>query len=393
MKPFKFLILISLSLIFFSCDSIPDDEGSGGSGGEANVEGSIKISDCSQSGDVIWTDHNDGVDYVIDCRFSMDFGSLTIEPGVTIFFEASASFEIDRGAYLIASGTATNPITFSSEVKSAGYWNGIAIESDDVRNTLSHVIIEYAGANPVSSTWYPYEASIVLLNTTVDTKASVNNCTIKDCTGAGLVVQNDSNLISCDGNTITNCSGNAIRIGAGNAHVISQNNIMEDNGFDWVSIRGSTLNRPGETSWLENRYHIDGRIKINSGLSIAAGSVFEMEPSSEIDVDNGYLKAIGTDAKKIHFRGVVNNVPSWKRILFSLQNDDVRNELSHCIVQDGGSGGSVLCNIFLASSSRAKINNCSILNSGGCGIFAANDTVLTEFNNIYSNNVGDNICD
>lgn len=80
--------------------------------------------------------------------FTINGGNFTINPGVTIFFDGPIGFEINEDASLIAAGTVTNPITFTSEIMQAGAWAGIYFDrTNNVLNRIENAIISYAGAD------------------------------------------------------------------------------------------------------------------------------------------------------------------------------------------------------------------------------------------------------
>ncbi len=116
--------------------------------------------------------------------------TLTIEPGTRIIAEnegcrrdeigSCATLIVSKGAFLIADGTADDPIVFTSDQQDRGDWGGIVINGDAPCNTgtdsmplaetgaycganpsdssgvLRYVVVEHAGAVAVdSSTHYP----------------------------------------------------------------------------------------------------------------------------------------------------------------------------------------------------------------------------------------------
>lgn len=97
--------------------------------------------------------------------------TLTIEPGVTITANADklTYLLVEQGAVIDAEGTASEPITFTSDVQESGAWGGLHIcgyapinsgdtgtseignsiyggtDSDDNSGTLKYVVVEYSG--------------------------------------------------------------------------------------------------------------------------------------------------------------------------------------------------------------------------------------------------------
>ena len=93
------------------------------------------------------------VDYLVADRTLITGGHLTIEPGATLVFRHAASIDVRRdtsgvSGALTAVGTAEEPIRFTGEEESPGYWRGIGFsnaESED--NRFEHVTVEYAGSD------------------------------------------------------------------------------------------------------------------------------------------------------------------------------------------------------------------------------------------------------
>lgn len=124
---------------------------------------------------------NNGTDYVLNgALFVKDGATLRIDAGVTVRALAGGTdvyILVEKGGKIIADGTPTNPIRFTSNatIPAAGDWGGIIINgkapisrqsgsasnaatevntgiffggdlADDNSGTLDHVIIEYTGA-------------------------------------------------------------------------------------------------------------------------------------------------------------------------------------------------------------------------------------------------------
>ena len=106
-----------------------------------------------------WRDVGTGVPYIVTgdvtVRHSTSSGptaTLTIEPGVTVQFEAGAYLKIGYTGYhgaLVAQGTVSDPIVFTSAsgAPAAGDWWGIIFDdyADDALSVLEHCVVEYGG--------------------------------------------------------------------------------------------------------------------------------------------------------------------------------------------------------------------------------------------------------
>ncbi|MCK4315542.1 MAG: CotH kinase family protein, partial [Anaerolineae bacterium] len=66
--------------------------------------------------------------------------TLTIEPGVTLQFQADRSLRVEGGR-LLAEGTGNQPIVFTRQ--GSGYWGGILLYDTQADNQIRHAVIEY----------------------------------------------------------------------------------------------------------------------------------------------------------------------------------------------------------------------------------------------------------
>ena len=131
----------SLCLSLMACPAAPAADagmggGAGGGGGQAvqTVEVTADI-----TADTTWTRNNL---YVLKQLTYVTAGTLTIEPGTTVVGDASSALVVSRGAKLVASGTATEPIVFTSSLpvgqrgSPQGDWGGLVFLGRAVINTM-----------------------------------------------------------------------------------------------------------------------------------------------------------------------------------------------------------------------------------------------------------------
>lgn len=171
MKTIKQLVLSVILVSIFSCTSDDDnrtiDPGMGGN----PISGTELSGDLSADATLLAS-----VEYTLTGSFTVKSGAtLTIEPGTVIKARSGRTdvfLAVERGATLIAKGSPTNPIRFTSDAPSpkAGDWGGIVIagkarsnkgvdvqsevagllyggtEDADSSGELSYIITEYTGA-------------------------------------------------------------------------------------------------------------------------------------------------------------------------------------------------------------------------------------------------------
>jgi hypothetical protein len=80
--------------------------------------------------------------YVISTDISLSGPlTLTIQPGVTLYFEPDRVIRVENGARLLAEGTAEQPIVFTGQ--GGAYWGGILFYNTQADNRIAHALLEY----------------------------------------------------------------------------------------------------------------------------------------------------------------------------------------------------------------------------------------------------------
>jgi uncharacterized repeat protein (TIGR01451 family) len=94
-------------------------------------------------GNAAWT--TAGSPYIISGTVSVYSGTLTVAPNVTVRFNADSELIIQASARLVAVGTSSQPITFTSNVipgPTGCYWDSIRLNSNN--NVIQYSLVEYA---------------------------------------------------------------------------------------------------------------------------------------------------------------------------------------------------------------------------------------------------------
>ncbi len=115
-------------------------------------------------------------------------GTLTLSPGTVLKFTEGAYPYVDYYANLIAEGTATQPITFTSLNGEAGGWEGLRFYdysdySADQQSSLKHCILEKGNSYNLYME-YTTQPSLI------------ENCTFQNSNGYGLRFYNASSTVS-----------------------------------------------------------------------------------------------------------------------------------------------------------------------------------------------------
>lgn len=124
--------------------------------------------------------------------------AVTFEPGVTCLFNSGLRLSVNAAGTIIASGTANDPITFSSLSQVSGAWNGIEIASPSSQNLLNHANVSYGGSTAGRG------ANIYMFGSGGGSQLIVTNSTIshsqtygiRSASGIAMLTENNNTFIS-----------------------------------------------------------------------------------------------------------------------------------------------------------------------------------------------------
>lgn len=400
------LVLLTFILIWGCGDPMGDDNDPGG-GDSSNTANAIAIEDCRPDGELLLENHSDGVDYIIDCNLRIENEGLIIQPGTTILFETGGGIFIDDSGYMVANGTASMPILFSSETKIMGSYKGIEIATNDTRNSLRYCTIEYAGEMDAGIS--NNKCALAIGNHISDTKTIVENCVIGNSSSIGIYIAKNSSLITFSNNKVQNTK--LASVSARMEHVTAikgDNQFIDSEQFDGVFLRWTTIDNNENITIDGLKVHFSEDSEIRGPLTIAPGSEIIMATDVQMVVrgnssNQGRITANGTSSQPIIIRGEVPVSGYWAGIL--LEESALNNSFAHVKLSDGGGrkiAGSVtgqlgIANLvvgegFFGEATRITLDNCEVNNSADCGVFVAKNSSYLPTNVSYNNNASGNVC-
>lgn len=280
---------------------------------------------------------------------------LTINPGVTVTIEAGSLIQSDllitvKGS-LVAVGTATQPITFTSMADSApAQWRGMAFYGADAAGDLRYVTVRYAGWSNNLAIDFNHTGLISAKDLTLHTLRLEHSQLIDGNDASnfdepffrGLYLQN-SNAIITD-NRFANL-GDAptefpIYLAGNILDVTMTGNTLENNSNNRIAIGKPTfvstlptltrdMTMTAEYPWqMDNDFIVaqGATLTIEPGVTLYGGPNYELQTQ-------GHLQAIGTPAKPILFRGL-NGIDKdeWSGLTFA----GGTGHLSYVTLQNGG---------------------------------------------------------
>jgi hypothetical protein len=343
-----------------------------------------------------WEDRvpGDAIDYVVDCEIVVIGNALlTIEPGVVIAFEGNLSgiFTNESGG-LKAVGTDADPIVFKGTSENKGVWKGIFFGSDHPENRLEQVTVMHAGR---SASGQSGEKGAVQLSRRENSEAAIVSCTITNNEGYGLFVTDESELTAFSNNTLSDNEDAPVGLYFNQLGALDANSDYDENGEDYIEVRENEIDDDEVTlaalnvpyRFIESRrYNITNELEILPGgvLQFVSGSGLRLGvQATDCGVKTGSLNATGTSSDPIVFEGITSGTGAWLGIGFNSSSPN--NRLIHCVISGGGSSklynaADFGANVTLQCESRVTIQNTTITESGGHGIYLLDeDAILSEF--------------
>lgn len=373
----------------------------------------------------------------------LDGATLTIEPGVNIFFENGSSLEIQ--GQISAMGTAELPIWFNS-FEGSNYYTKIFLNSAE-GSTFYHCTFTRSD---------DYTALLRIVNS-----GTINliSCSLGSSTvGHGIYIANS--VVNINYSSFSSVAQNAIHI-EGNSSTVNMFDIgingcnkgiyIPQSNYPTLGMDGITLQNcasyPIEASIIHysamgyvNAYDCPNRVLaiwdtnlynsytlpntnipyyLKNNLSWASGAVFTLEPGISLRfgqhgkmffAGGASLIANGTEALPISFLAVGDN--HWKGFNFAANTS---GSFDHCIINDSGypeygypepviegSGfsslsisnsniwGGTTYGLYITGSNNGTLtlNNVEIENCPWTGLFITDSTLNFEYDNLSITNCG-----
>jgi hypothetical protein len=337
----------------------------------------IVETDITQS--VTWT--ADKV-YTINSEIEVANNSvLTIEPGTVIKFGANGSLTVgySSNATIIANGTASNPIIFTSSalLPAAGAWEGITFYDKTLSNSvLSYCQVQYAGK---SSSY----GAINLLGCDI----KINNCIISNSASYGIYTTYSAEkggFVEFNNNTINTTAKYAIVMDAHKISTIGTGNVFTN--AKGVSITGDFRSTTPQT-WknLSVPYVISSEVDIDGDLTIEPGTTFKFDSNGWIEIgyyDVTTFTANGTSALPITFtsNGTSPAAGAWKGITI-YGNTQTNSKMNFCKIEFAGYTSTNMAAVHMSGDASIIFTNNSIRKSAGYGILLDGDAGFQEFAN------------
>lgn len=306
-----------------------------------NTKNGIEVFSSSVQSSGTWLNH--GVPYIVTDDVAIyNNATVTIAAGCTIALDPDVEFYCGYSGpgSIVAVGTATEPITFTSAADTvAGVWDQLAFYDNTIPTArLSYVTVEYAGSG--------YAAGAVVVD---NCAIKMDHCTVRKNAGHGVYADGHGYFADFDSNTVTTSGAYPVRIGAEQARTLGMGNTLTGNTRDGVLIEGENVRTSG--TWLNHgvAYVVADDVSVqdatnNPVLSIAAGTTIMLTPQTEFYVGYsapGGLIAEGTPLDSITFTSSLTppSPGDWARLSFYAQSMSSQCRLTYCNFGYAGNDG------------------------------------------------------
>ncbi len=333
--------------------------------------------------------------HLVTSDVHVDGATLTIAPGAVIKFASGAALYVgyhsgSSGATLIANGTASKQITFTSAAatQSEGDWDYIWFDEGASNvSSMQYCTVEYGGG-------YSNNYGAIQISSSA---VSIQNSTVKLSGSHGFTFDSDGYFESFSDNLVEQNALSAISIYGNYVHTIGAGNtLMSEQG---IVVKADNLEMASVT-WLKQTtaYVVEGTLRVGSqsGTSLTLAPGVEVRMGSGASMEFGYssgtfgtLTAVGTQNERILFTSSApegsKSPGDWDYLWFD-DGAGTSSTMAYCDMEYGGGYSANYGMIYLKGSGIA-VTNSTISLSESQGIALSSDAKFTDCSdNVFEDN-------
>ncbi|MEQ8533177.1 MAG: hypothetical protein RIB86_15085, partial [Imperialibacter sp.] len=315
------------------------------------------------------------IDYLVTGDVSV-LAVLTVEPGVVVHFQEDKMMKIEQGGTLLATGTETDSIKFTTANKEADlFWKGLYIQSASAQNILKYAEVSYAGNTAMDFNGADYKAGVGVNG---GGNIKIENSLFASNKGYAVYLDDDGGKLNTFKDNLFVDNENGMAVWAETAASVDNTTTFTNSANADVEIFSSSIAEATEITWkaLSNdaRYTVSGDIDVNGVLTIAPGAKFGLDEDVMITVDGAFIAA-GTAESPIEFTtSDAASALRWKGIY--VNSADGRNILNHVTLSYAGnsvmnfSGEDFSAGVGIELGAKMAFKNSTFSNNKGYGVYA-----------------------
>jgi hypothetical protein len=321
--------------------------------------------------------------------------TLTIQPGVTVQFTSTAWMQVQAGATLLAEGTPTQPITFTSQAAQPQPGGWVRMEFwHNARVRLAYCDIGYGGGSPSTA------VAIITAGQVPD--VSLRHCRIHDHVNDGLQVIGDVDMQLVLEDTRFDHNGQAgLRVLNPRATPDYRNLTFDNNGLNGLVYDGAQSRGQFWQNLTLDGPALNGSpiVLANGTFNVQPGVTVTVKPGTEIQfmrgvaaspqwtvLGGGSLIAQGTPANPITFTsGLTTPQPAdWGGFVFHPVS---YARLAHCDISYAGNAVAPPAAVQIQSND-IHLRRCRIHHNQGRAIYTLSAAPTLLFNRIEDGTYG-----
>ena len=317
---------------------------------------------------------NVGQDYQVTGNLTVN-AALTVEPGVTLRFAESTRLILSSGGSLNAVGTPSDSIRFLGGQASAGYWDGIDVQTVASANEIAYAEIAHGGDDGYANVYVRSSGEM-----------AVHDSRIHTSSGYGIEVESGGSIEGFAANTLRDNGSGAILLVAEMVGQLDGASSYGAAAADRIVIDGGTATTAQTWPATDVPYNVAGNTYVEGAVTVEAGAEFHAGQSNRIIVQSGgSLKAVGTTSDSIRFRGEQTSAGYWDGI--DVHTVSSENQLTYASVAHGGDDG--YGNVYVRNSGSVAVTNSRIDSSSTAGVVAESGGEISSFaENDFADNAG-----
>lgn len=328
-----------------------------------------------------------GTCWTVTQNLRLDDGTVTIEEGVSIWFDTGVSVDVNTGGQLTIAGTEARQVEFTTSDPLIT-WKGIRLtDSQGSNNDWEHVTISNAGA----SRWTGAGDSAAAVYLGGATTLTMDHVSIETSQAHGLLANGDVSFAFNNGAFIDNETPAYVHPEV--AHGIGGETEFSGNTNSYVSVvfgNNDTVDTAQTWAALAVPWRAEDRFFVEEALTLEPGVTIEFEQGVSMRVrGSGSLIAEGTVDAPITLRGASAGTRGyWQGIDLQVGGTDepiaYGATFDHVVIEDAGStnwsgAADSAAALNMTSVSSALITNTVFRNNLGFGIRASDDARIAGF--------------